>query len=124
MSRASRDTPSPSASLTPLPQAGEVKAASRLAFNLAPFMGAEGGRDPWLAPVSVTGVAREGEGPGSIPQYPRQPQSVILGAVNCNLITRIGMTPDAGSRIIPQYTLQPLGRSFRPVGDNDDARVL
>src|SRR5471032_2384033 len=54
----------------------------------------------------------------------RQVQSLFLGAVDRDLVTRIGVTHNAGRRVVVQDASDTLGRFVRTVADNHHARVL
>src|SRR5471030_3009778 len=54
----------------------------------------------------------------------RQVQTLLLGAVDRDLVTRIGVTHNAGRRVVVQDASDTLGRFVRTVADNHHARVL
>ncbi|MNV48391.1 hypothetical protein D3C71_1402950 [compost metagenome] len=57
-------------------------------------------------------------------QNPRQIQSLLFRTLNGDLITRIGMTHDAGAGVVPQHAGDALVSGFAAVADDDHAGVL
>src|SRR5471032_182575 len=54
----------------------------------------------------------------------RQVQPLFLGAIDRDLVTRIGVTHDTGGRVVVQHASDTLGRFVSTVADNHHPRML